>query len=281
MKKYLLGIFLATLFLFSVAGISLCLAQDASEFPERIISLGPSITEQLYLLGLKDKVVGVTTYCRDSSEKEKIGTIVEVDEEKIISLKPDLVLAIPLTNPKTVKKLQNLGLRVESFELARDFQELGEQFVLLGVMVGERERAEQIVRQANFEVERIKEKVSHLPKVKVLVQVGANPLFVANKDSFVNDSIEFASGINVATDTRTGLYSREQALQDNPDVILIISMGIEGEQEKEVWQKYTSLKAVEDQRIYIIDDYLYCSPTPQTFVKGLERMVEILHPEDG
>jgi len=65
-------------------------------YPQRIISLGPSLTEELFLLGVQDKIVGVTTYCQRPPEvkaKKKVGTVVEVNVERIMSLKPDLVLA--------------------------------------------------------------------------------------------------------------------------------------------------------------------------------------------
>ena len=67
-----------------------------SEAPSRIISLAPSLTENVYLLGCADKLVGVTTYCEfpaEAKSKEKVGNLLEPNIEKIITLKPDLVLA--------------------------------------------------------------------------------------------------------------------------------------------------------------------------------------------
>ncbi|MDP2754421.1 MAG: ABC transporter substrate-binding protein [Nitrospirota bacterium] len=252
--------------------------------PQRIISLGPSITEQLYLLEAQDRLIGCTVYCKrpkEAESKEKVGTVIEVNLEKIVSLKPDLVVATSLTNLKAIEKLRNLGIKLVEFHSSKNFTELCKQFLELGKIVGREKEAEEIVYRAKKAISSIKQKVKELPKPKVLVQVGAKPLWVAPKDSFVNDFIEFAGGINIAGDSETGLYSREKVLKQNPDVIIIVTMGIVGEEEKKIWQKYKTLNAVINNRIYIVDSYRLCSPTPVSFVETLEKITEILHPSPG
>ena len=76
---------------------------------------------------------------------------------------------------------------------------------------------------------------------------------------------------------KSGLYSRERVFQGNPDVIIITTMGLVGEEEKAVWQNYPALNAVQTQRIYIVDEYQFCSMSPEDFLQALEKMVEILH----
>jgi len=121
--------------------------------------------------------------------------------------------------------------------------------------------------------------VEGLSKPKVFVQVGAKPLFTITGESFVNDFIRFAGGINIAQNQSSGFYSREEVLKQDPDVIIIVTMGIAGEEEKEVWQRYTTLKATQNNRIHIVDSHKVCSPTPVSFVETLMEMVSILHPE--
>jgi iron complex transport system substrate-binding protein len=259
---------------------TLC-GEPQENYPQRIISLGPSITEELYLLGVGDKIVGVTTYCDwppQAQRIEKIGTAIEVNLEKVISLRPDLVLATSLTNPKAKEKLKNLGIKVITFPSPKNFCEICKQFLELGRIVGKEKEAEKIVCQAKKAVSSIKEKVKELPRPKVLVQVGAKPLWVAPKDSFINDFIEIAGGINVGPSGKSGLYSREEVLKRNPDVIIITTMGIVGKEEKKIWQKYKTINAVRNNRIYIVDSDKLCSPTPVSFVETLEEMVNILHP---
>jgi len=128
-------------------------------------------------------------------------------------------------------------------------------------------------------VKSVKDKTKGLKKTKVFIQIGTKPLFTAGKNSFVNDFIEFAGGTNIAKDTEVGIYSREKVLEENPDVIIIVTMGIRGIKEKEIWQRYKNINAVKNKRIYIIDSYKICSPTPISFVETLKELIKILHPE--
>ena len=217
---------------------SICLAQE--EFPRRIVSLGPSITKELYLLAVGDKIVGVTTYCQTpqgEDPKGKVGSVTEINVEKILSLKPDLVLATSLANRERVEKLEKLGIKVVRFSYARNFSEICEQFLEKGRLIGVEKRAKDIVRDATVRVESTKNKVKGLPKPKVFIQLGTKPLFTANKKSFLNDYVKLAGGINIAEDAKTGLYSREKVIRRDPDHIIIASMGIAGEDEKKIWRE--------------------------------------------
>jgi len=249
------------------------------DHPEKIISLGPSITEQLYLLKVENRLIANTVYCKrppEAEEKEKIGTVVEVNIEKIVSLKPDLVIATSLTDRKAIKKLKNLGVKVIEFPSSKNFAELCQQFLELGKIVGKEKEANEIILETKTKVEAIKRKVKSLFKPKVFIQIGANPLYTITRDSFINDLIEFAGGENIARDIGIGLYSREEVVMRNPDVIIIVTMGVIGEEEREIWKKYETIKAVKDNEIYIIDSYKLCSLTPVSFVESLEEVVNIV-----
>mgnify|MGYP001563998775 CR=1 FL=1 len=144
------------IFLILILGFNFLYGAD---FPNRIISLGPTLTEQLYLLNAGDKIIGNTIYCKippDAKNKEKVGTIIEQDLEKILTLKPDLVLASSMTNPKTVKKLNNLGIKVVRFSYAKNFNEICHQFLELGEIVGKKKEAQRIIEEVRGKEELIK-----------------------------------------------------------------------------------------------------------------------------
>jgi len=249
--------------------------------PRRIVSLGPTITEKLYLLGVEDRLVGVTTYCvrpPEACKKEKIGNVTQVNVERIVELKPDVVFATSLTDRKSVESLKRLGIKVIVFNEPKSYAETNEQFLELGRTVGREREAGEIVAAARGKVDAIRKRIEGLPRPKVFVQLGAKPLFAATKDSFVNDFIEFAGGINIAREAKTGFYSREEVLKENPGVIIIVGMDAAAGNEKKTWEKFHALKAVKDDRIFIMDSYRVCSPTPRTFVDALEEMVRALHP---
>lgn len=251
------------------------------DLPRRIISLGSTLTEELYLLGVGDSLIADTLYCERPPQaklKEKVGTIIAADLEKIVSLKPDMVLVTSLTNPAVKEKLKNLGIHVVDFPLARNFQELCGHFVELGKVVGKVDAANKIIHSSREKIEALKKNIQGLPKPKVFMQIGANPLFAVTKDYFLNDFIEFAGGVNIAADAKSGLYSREEVIRQNPDVIIITSMGMLGEKEREQWFAFSGLNAVKNSRIYVIDTYKLCGPTPVSFVEALEELIEIFHP---
>ena len=250
-------------------------------YPQRIISLVPSVTEELYLLNVEDRLIANTVYCNrpeEAKRKEKVGTVIEVNLEKIVQLKPDLILSSTLTDSRAKEKLKSLGIKVITFPQASSLSELSRQFLELAKLLGKKKEAQEIVAMVERKVSSVKERVNGLPKPKVFVQIGANPLFTANKSSFINDFIELAGGINIARDVKTGIYSREEVLRHNPDVIIIAAMGID-EEEKKNWQNYATLNAVKNDRIYIVDSYRFCSPTPATFVEVLQETAKALHPE--
>ena len=265
------------IFIFSCAGSAICAENN---FPQRIISLVPALTEELYLLEIQDRLIANTSYCKRppaAEKKEKIGSGMKVSLEKIIYLEPDLVLAKEYSNQKQIKKLRNMGIRVKVFPNAKNFSDICEQFIDLGKIVGKEDKSKQIVLRARDKVSFIRQKIKDLPKPNVLFQIGAKPLWVATKDSFINDFIELAGGANIGPFGKSGLYSREKVIQQNPDVIIIVTMGIVGEEEKETWQKYKTLNAAKNNRIYIVDSYKICSPTPVSFVEVLEEIVGLIH----
>lgn len=131
---------------------------------------------------------------------------------------------------------------------------------------------------ARGKVDAIRKRIEGLPRPKVFVQLGAKPLFAATKDSFVNDFIEFAGGTNIAREAKAGFYSREEVLKEDPEVIIIVGMDAAAGNEKKTWEKFRALQAVKGDRIFIMDSYRVCSPTPRTFVDALEEMVRALHP---
>ena len=195
-----------------------------------------------------------------------------------MTLKPDLVLGMEFSERRTIEKLKNLGYRVELFPSPKNFNHLCESFLRLGQMVGREEKAKQIVIEAEQDAAFIRKQVAGVKKIKIFWQLGAKPLFSATKGYFTNDYIEFAGGINIAADASSGIYSREEVLRRNPDVIVIITMGVATEAEKQTWKTYQSINAVKNNRIYIVDAYTYCSPTPKGFARALKELVVLLHP---
>ncbi len=258
---------------------------EANEYPERIVSLGPINTENVFLLGAGDRLVGNTQYCvrpEAARYKEKIGSVLQVSVEKIISLRPDLILATAMTRPSQVQQLKAVGIKVVQFGQPSSFAEICRHFTRLGDLLGVKDKAGQIVSQAQDKIWAIRERVAGLPRQKVFLQVGSHPLFGSVNNSFTHDFIGMAGGINIIEDQRSGKTSYEKVLAHNPDCIIIAIMGSEtgiAAQEKKNWQRFSVIKAVQEDRVYVINPDQVCSPSPITFVQTLGIIAGLIHPK--
>ncbi len=259
--------------------------QENTTIPQRVISLSPIITKTIYLLNAQDLLIADTSYCNSPEQarfKEKIGSVIQMNVEKIISLHPDLVIASPLSRQKQIQILQNQKIKVTKIQNPQTFPQMCEITMTIGKALGKTDMAKKIIEAASREVESIKLKTSDLPEKKVFIQIGMKPLHSANKDTFINEYIKYGKGINIAENEKSGIYSREKVLKENPDLILIATMGTDkkaGEIEKQKWMKFTSLNAAIKNQIHVLDPELILSPTPVSFVRGLKQILSLIHPD--
>ncbi len=255
----------------------LCFALPVlAQNPKRIVSLAPSLTKNLHLLQAENLLVGCTNHCvlQTKIDAEIVASAIQVNYERIVMLQPDLLIATSLTKPKTIETFKKLGIDVVVFSSPRNFHEICEQFVRLGEKIGKKELAKQIVVEAENRIELVKQKVpQETPQRKIFMQIGANPLFAVIPGSFMNDFIRFSGTQNIAADLKVGSISRETVLIRNPDVIVLVLMGLPGSEEKERWKKIKTLGAVKNNRILMIDADKACSPTPISFVETLEELI--------
>jgi len=274
------------LLLFCHAALCATESMQAEQLPRRIVSLGPINTENVYLLEAGDRLVGTTTYCvrpEAAQLTEKVGSVMQVSVEKIIGLQPDLVLATGLTRASQVDLLRKVGLKVVRFDQPTSFGSSCEQFEQLGRLLGLEEKALAISRDLQKEVRNMAEEIAAraLPRQKVIMQIGANPLYVSGSDSFTNDFIELLLAENGIGDSPSGRIGYERVIAANPDVILIGMMGSEtgvaAEAQKRL-QQITVIKAVQNNRIHVVDPNLVCSPSPATFVQALRVIAPLIYP---
>ncbi|MCP3875489.1 MAG: ABC transporter substrate-binding protein [Desulfobacteraceae bacterium] len=260
---------------------SVCTAQT---IPDRVISLSPIITETIYLVGAEHKLIANTNYCnvpKAAINKEKIGSVTHMNVEKIISLKPDLVIASALSREKQLMILENQSINILRAQNPRTFDQMCDMTVLIGEKLGRKETAGNIVDKAKKQADYILSLTQGLEKPSVFMQIGLKPLHSANKDMFINEYIRYAGGINIAENESSGIYSREKVLTQNPQIILIATMGSSkkaGLIERERWMTFKTMAAVKHNRVYVLDPEMICSPTPTTFVKGLHDLLPIIHP---
>lgn len=245
----------------------------------RIVSLAPSFTQSIYYLEAQDNLIGCTSYCvaAKGDNKEIVSSAVKANVEKIISLKPDLVLASSLTNPKDIELLRKVGIKVEIIHSPKSFLEICGQFIQMGKLVGKTEKANTLIVESERTIQKIAEKNKNKTKRKMFFQIGANPLFAVTPNTFMDDYMTLLGIENISKKLSQGAVTREFVIANNPDYIFIATMGIVGEEELKAWSRYSSLKAAQNKQIYIIDSDIACQPTPITFVQTIKLMDELIN----
>lgn len=251
----------------------------------RVISLSPIITETIYLVGGQDHLIADTTYCntpKAAQFKEKIGSVTQMNVEKIIRLQPDLVIASALSREKQLKILEGQSIPILRAQNPKTFEQMCEMTLMIGSTLGQEPTARIIVDQAQTQANQILERTRDLVKPRVFLQIGLKPLHSANREMFINEYIRYGGGINIAENESSGIYSREKVIQENPGVILIATMGSSkraGQLEQQKWMGFKSIDAVKNNRVHVLDPEMICSPTPDTFVEGLREVLPLLHPK--
>ncbi|HSO87574.1 MAG TPA: helical backbone metal receptor [Draconibacterium sp.] len=246
---------------------------------KRVISLAPSITENLYLIGAQNKLVGCTSFCTQAiaDGKQQVGSTVDVNIEKILMLKPDLVLAMLLTKPQDIETMRRLGIKVEIISTPKNFEEICNQTIQIAKMTGNESAAKKIVEKSKNTVDSLIQIAGNqTKKQKIFFQLGANPIFTVLENTFMNDFILLCNGENIFSDLTKGSVTRESVLLKNPDVIIVATMGGFGVEEKKIWQSYPGLKAATNNKIFLIDSETSCSPTPVNFAKAFTDVVQFV-----
>lgn len=234
-------------------------------FPSRIISTMPSITEILFDLGLGDKIVGVTTNCdypKEALKKEKIGQV-SVNLEKILALKPDLIIMLYDAQKLDVERLKARRLPVVTIN-PHTVEDVLTSIKYIGELTGRKTKAAQLV----FNLKRKLLSVSYnteknIYKKTVFVMVGYKPLVSAGKGTFIDDVIKKAGGINVIT-TKVAYpqINFEELYRLNPDII-IVPKGLASEAELKKENKISRLPAVQNGRINWIEPNMLFRPGPR------------------
>lgn len=258
--------------------------------PQRIVSLAPSNTEILFAIGAGDRVVGVTDYCNYPPEvlegKENggivsIGGYTTIDIERVVSLKPDLVVASYGNGIENIETLRRLGLTVIAFD-PKSVEDVMKDIILIGVATGEKENATKLVQEMLERIEKVREGVKDRPKVRVAHILWYDPIWVSGKNTFIDEVIRLAGGENVFNFDGWRTVSVEDLIAANPDVIIVSSGSGMGRGKDVVYEWVVSddrligIKAVKDGRVYVVDADIISRPSYR-LAEAVEVVAELIH----
>jgi iron complex transport system substrate-binding protein len=268
--------------------------------PKRIVSTIPSITENIFALGLGDKVVGVDQYSNHPQEVAQLvseGKITVVggpwtlDIEKIATLKPDVVFMCRGVKPHETRfapKLEELGIKTFflTCNAIRNQYDIYTDLRLIAQIFDIEQKAEDVIRDIQMKIDDIANKIADSKKPKVLQLIGPPSwgLYSVGGDTFIHWIIEVAGGSNIASSySGWPQLSYEYIISKDPDIIVITAHGIDP---KAVYEEISAsplanTSAWRNKDVYLLtgDANDVLSRPSVRVVEALEILAHIIHPE--
>jgi iron complex transport system substrate-binding protein len=251
--------------------------QDSSA--ARIISLVPSVTEMLFAMGAGDRVVGVSNFDHYPPEVErrtKVGGLLDPDFERILSLRPDLVIVYG-TQSGLLERLGRARIPVFHYQHAA-LADITETMRKIGDRIGRRDAAATLASSIERQIADIRRKSSGLKRPRTMIVFEREP-------GSLRGMYEAAGGADVFADLpRQSLQiTSEIALARAPEVIIEVHSGPEWTpaliaREREVWKALPSVPAVRSGSIYILADEVMSIPGPRV-PQAILALAKLLHPE--
>ncbi|AIE58724.1 ABC transporter substrate-binding protein [Bacillus methanolicus] len=258
--------------------------------PERIVSLIPSNTEIAFALGLGKEIVGVSdndNYPKEVTKKEKIGGM-QINVEKVISLKPNLVLAHPSiaqSSKEGLQQLKDAGIPVLVVNDAQNFEQVYESIKMIGTATGEKDEAEKIIQNMKERIAKVKEKASKIEESKqktVYVEVSPAPeIYTPGKNTFMNEMLSIINAKNVFGDLEGwAKIDQEAVIKKNPDVIVTtygfyVKDPVGNVTSRKGWE---NIKAVKNKQVVDVNSDLVSRPGPR-LAEGVEELAKAVYPE--
>lgn len=265
-----------------------------AQVPARIISTGPGITEILFALGIGDRVVGVTDYCKyppEATKLPRIGSWTSTRMESVAALRPDLII-VQRTAVFSSAPFRQIGLRTMEVRLDR-IADIYTTIDIIGKAAGVEQRAKALRDRIHGQLEAVRRRVSVRPKTRIMFVVGRTPgslegIIAAGGESYLSEVMQLAGGENVFADARVGYPKvlHEEIIARNPAVILDMgehadATALSAEQlRKEIalWSKFQTVAAVRNGRIHPVSSAIYVVPGPRV-VDCAQQFARFLHPE--
>ena len=245
---------------------------------QRIVAMSPHVTELLFAAGGGERIVGAVTYSDYPEAAKKIpriGTNRQIDMERVIAMKPDLIVAwMHGSSERQIDTLRQLGIPIfHSKPLKLDG--IADNVQRLGQLLGTENVAQPAAAQIRAQFAALTKQYASRPPVRMFYQVWDKPLYTLSGGSIVTDAMRVCGGVNIFADLKVTapVVSIEGVLQADPEAIF-------GTAEKDyggvtLWKQYTTMKAVRNGNLFTLDGELLNRAGPR-MVDGTRAMCEML-----
>ena len=276
--------------LIAVLLVSWRVAAATEATPHRIVSIIPAVTEMIFAIGEGSRVIGVSSYDHSPPQVERldrVGGLLDPNVEKILSLKPDLVI-VYATQAELKARLARASIPYYSYE-HRELADVMQTIRAIGARIGAAPAANRLASDMDQQLDDVRRSVARLPKPKTLLVLGREPgslrrINVSGGYGFLHDMLVTAGGANAFGDVKQQSIdaTTEMILGRQPEVILELRYGERPDaaaitREIRDWDALPSLPAVRDHRVYILSGHEFVVPGPR-LVEATRRFADTLHP---
>lgn len=275
---------LLLLLMLAAATFSWTAAEESAEkatnqAPQRLVSLSPHLTENLFSLGAGRLLVGAAEpldYPAEAKKLPSLGRFDQLNPEEILALQPTLVVAWQAGNQRLLARLEQLGLQVFTSQPQR-LEDIATELVQLGELTGLTAQAERLAADYLANLKQLQDAYANKPSKKVFYQLGGRPMFTLNNQHFISQALQICGGENVFGELNTlaPQINAEEVLLANPEVIFIAASPAQAKAELAYWQKFPSLTAVKTNQIHLVNPDLLQRPTLRVLA-GIEEICALL-----
>jgi iron complex transport system substrate-binding protein len=288
MAAYKKSLAVAVLALLTVVVSGLSRTVGAQPAPQRIISLIPSVTEMLFAMGAGPRVIGVGNYDRYPPEvltRPKVGGLIDPDIERILSLKPDLVM-VYATQTDLRTQMERAQIPIFLYEHS-GLADVTSTIRAIGKRIGSGSSSDTLADRIEAAIADTRKRVTGRPRPRTLLVFGRDAetlrgIYASGGLGFLHDMLEAAGGTNVFADVKRQSVqaTSELVLARAPEVILEIGSGTAsaGGRNTDAWKVLGSVPAVRTRRIYQIEGDEMMNPGPRV-ANAIRRMAAALHPD--
>ena len=249
-----------------------------SEEPNSVVTLNPSAAQTMWEIGAQEKVVGVTKHASNlagaASKTNISGNGQTINNEEVVGLQPDLVLAPNTVQNDTVNTLRSAGLTIYRFHEAENIEDIKDKTRLIGQFVGACEGASETVAWMESRLATVDETVADAERPDVIYSFFG---FTSGANTFIDTILERAGGNNVAVDAGVDGYKQineEILVQQDPDWIVLNS----DDDQVPATEGYNATTAVQNDQIVVINTNHLNRPAPRV-VYAVTKLAETFHPE--
>ena len=256
-----------------------------ARYPERIVCLTEETTETLYLLGEERRIVGISGYTvrppQARRDKPRVSAFLSAKTDKILTLKPDLVIGFSDLQADIARELAKAGLNVMLFN-QRSVEEILNMIQVLSSVVGVADKGVQLVKRFEAGLAEIRESAKQfVKKPKVYFEEWDEPMISGIR--WVSELIGIAGGVDVFSDlsrsqAATGRIVTSGAVMEKaPDLIIASWCGKKFRPERVVAREgWQSVPAVRDGELHEVKSAEILQPGPAALTDGVRRVQRII-----